>query len=461
MKYNRLLGIGVCALFMQCQSNNSHNDSNDKLMDNTVLNTTLWTHQTNVYEVNLRQYSAEGTLNAFAQQLPRLKAMGVETLWFMPITPIAQKNKKGELGSYYAAADYTSVSPEFGTLEDFKNLVARAHEMGFKVIIDWVANHTGWDHKWTVDHPDFYEKDSVTGTFKVASGMDDIIELNFKNPQMRKAMIDAMLFWIKETDIDGFRCDLAAWVELDFWQEAKTELEKTKKLFWLGEFDALENNDYLQVFDASYCWTWMHKTEDFYKGKTNLATLKELLNRYDSANGKNKMTLWFTTNHDENSWNGTEYEKYGDLAPALAVFSFTWNGIPLIYSGQELPNKKRLKFFEKDTIEWNGAYALQDFYKHLLTLRKNNVALSAGDPSVVTYILKTDYDDKILAYLRKNGKKEVLVLLNFSKEKINFTIESEKLKGLYRNVFNPEEKLEASTGTAFTLNPWQYLVFEK
>ncbi len=306
MKYDRLLGIGVCALFLQCQSNNSHNDSNDKLMDNTVLNTTLWTHQTNVYEVNLRQYSAEGTLNAFTQQLPRLKAMGVETLWFMPITPIAQKNKKGELGSYYAAADYTSVSPEFGTLEDFKNLVARAHEMGFKVIIDWVANHTGWDHKWTVDHPDFYEKDSATGTFKVASGMDDIIELNFKNPQMRKAMIDAMLFWIKETDIDGFRCDLAAWVELDFWQEAKTELEKTKKLFWLGEFDALENNDYLQVFDASYCWTWMHKTEDFYKGKTNLATLKELLNRYDSANGKNKMTLWFTTNHDENSWNGTE-----------------------------------------------------------------------------------------------------------------------------------------------------------
>lgn len=351
----------ACAVFTQCNSNNSQQDQNEKLMDTSVLNTTFWIHQTNVYEVNLRQYTAEGTLNAFVQHLPRLKAMGVETLWFMPITPIAQKNKKGNLGSYYAAADYTSVSPEFGTMDDFKKLVAQAHEMGFKVIIDWVANHTGWDHKWTVEHPGYYAKDSATSTFKIASGMDDIIELDYKNPQLRKAMIDAMLYWIKEADIDGFRCDLATWVELDFWQEAKPELEKTKKLFWLGEFDALENPEYLQVFDAAYCWTWMHKTEDFYKGKTDLATLKELLNRYDSACGNNKMTLWFTTNHDENSWNGTEYEKYGDMAQALAVLSFTWNGIPLIYSGQELPNKKRLKFFEKDTIEWNRKFELRIF----------------------------------------------------------------------------------------------------
>ncbi|HAO03861.1 MAG TPA: 1,4-alpha-glucan branching protein, partial [Chitinophagaceae bacterium] len=220
MKLKWLLFMLACAVFTQCNSNNSQQDQNEKLMDTSVLNTTFWIHQTNVYEVNLRQYTAEGTLNAFVQHLPRLKAMGVETLWFMPITPIAQKNKKGNLGSYYAAADYTSVSPEFGTMDDFKKLVAQAHEMGFKVIIDWVANHTGWDHKWTLEHPDFYEKDSATGTFKIASGMDDIIELDYKNPQLRKAMIDAMLYWIKEADIDGFRCDLATWVELDFWQEA-------------------------------------------------------------------------------------------------------------------------------------------------------------------------------------------------------------------------------------------------
>ena len=175
-----------------------------------------WIQNTNVYEVNLRQYTAAGSFNAFAAELPRLKEMGVKTLWFMPITPIAKKQMKGSLGSYYACSDYTAINPEFGTLEDFKQLVGKAHEMGFKVIIDWVANHTGWDHVWTKTHPGYYEKDPATNDFKIASGMDDIIELDFKNPDLRKAMIDAMRFWITEADIDGFRCDLAFWVELDF-----------------------------------------------------------------------------------------------------------------------------------------------------------------------------------------------------------------------------------------------------
>ena len=211
-----------------------------------------WKNSTNVYEVNVRQYTKEGSFNAFVKELPRLKDMGVQTLWFMPVTPIAQKNKKGTLGSYYAAADYTSINPEFGTLQDFKNLVEEAHKQGFKVIIDWVANHTGWDHVWTKEHPEYYKRDSATGDFAVASGMDDIIELDFKNPALRRAMIDAMRFWIDETKIDGFRCDLAFWVELDFWIEAKKELDPEKKLFWLGELDPLENPDYMQVFDAAY-----------------------------------------------------------------------------------------------------------------------------------------------------------------------------------------------------------------
>ena len=211
-----------------------------------------WIKTTNVYSVNMRQYTPEGTINAFAKNLPRLKEMGVETLWFMPLTPIAQKNKKGTLGSYYAAADYTSINPEFGNMEDFKRLVKQAHDLGMKVIIDWVANHTGWDHVWTKTHPDWYEKDPATNDFKKASGMDDIIELDFKNKDMRRAMIDAMKFWITEANIDGFRADLAFWVELDFWIEAKKELETIKPLFWLGELDALEHPDYMQVFDAAY-----------------------------------------------------------------------------------------------------------------------------------------------------------------------------------------------------------------
>ena len=327
-----------------------------------------WAHTTNIYEANVRQYTPEGTLNAFALQMPRLKDMGVKTLWFMPLTPIAQKNKKGSLGSYYACSDYTSINPEFGTLEDFKSLVKQAHEMGFKVIIDWVANHTGWDHKWTTEHPEYYQKDSSTNDFKIASGMDDIIELDFKNPALRKAMKDAMAFWINECDIDGFRCDLAFWVELDFWKETRQELDAIKPLYWLGEFDELEKPEYGEAFDASYTWTWMHKAKEFYQNELSIDTLMEVLKKYDDL-GDSTMRAWFTTNHDENSWNGTEYEKYGSKAKALAVFTFTWNGLPLIYSGQETANNKRLQFFD------NRQFSLKRKYT---TQKNTNFRLSCG-----------------------------------------------------------------------------------
>src|SRR5689334_14390320 len=372
-----------------------------------------WTHNTNIYEVNIRQYTKEGSFKAFASELPRLKDMGVTTLWFMPITPIAQKNKKGVLGSYYAASDYTSINPEFGTLDDFRILVREAHRLDFKVIIDWVANHTGWDHKWTREHPDYYEKDPATNDFKIASGMDDIIELNFNNPELVKAMIDAMRFWINECDIDGFRCDLAFWVELEFWKEARRELDGVKALFWLGELDPIEHPEYMGTFDAAYTWTWMHKTEDFYKKQLPLDLLVNVLQQYDAI-GDASMRTWFTSNHDENSWNGSEYEKYGDMAKALAVFSCTWNGIPLIYSGQELPNLKRLKFFEKDAIDWTGKNQLHDFYKRLLDVHSHNRALSAGDSLSKTQRIKTVADDRVLVYQRKNGEQEVVVMLNLS-----------------------------------------------
>ena len=225
---------------------------------------TDWKHTANIYEVNVRQYTEEGTFKAFEKELPRLKDMGIKVLWFMPITPIAQEQKKGSMGSPYAAQDYTSVNPEFGTLQDFKDLVNTAHQQGFKVIIDWVANHTGWDHIWTKTHPEYYLHDA-DGSFHKASGMDDIIELDYTNQEMRREMIEAMKFWVREADIDGFRCDLASWVEADFWEQARPETEKIKSLFFIGEYDELENPEYGKTFDASYSWKWMHLTEDFYK----------------------------------------------------------------------------------------------------------------------------------------------------------------------------------------------------
>jgi alpha-amylase len=417
-----------------------------------------WINNTNVYEVNLRQYSAEGTIKSFEKELPRLKKMGVHVLWFMPITPIAQKNKKGSLGSYYACSDYTGVGEEFGTLADFTSFVQLAHTMGFKVIIDWVANHTGWDHVWTKTNPGYYKQEN--GDFKMASGMDDIIELDYSNHAMRKAMIAAMQFWIDECDIDGFRCDLAAWVQLDFWIEARTDLEKVKTLFWLAECDGIENFNYYEAFDACYCWTWMHKTAEFYKYNGSKKTLEALLYQYSHCTGDHNQVLWYTSNHDENSWNGTEYEKYGDAAKAFAVHSFTWNGIPLIYSGQELPNHKRLAFFDKDVIEWNGHYEMQDFYTILLQLHTNNAALRGGDAAVSTHMLHTSADDKVLAYLRKNGSDEVLVLLNMCNEKTGCTLYDDKVTGHFKNVFSGAV-INTNEQKHFDMEPWDYLVFEK
>ena len=427
---------------------------------NSPFTTPEWVHNTNIYEVNIRQYTVQGTFNAFAQHLQRLKEMGVETLWFMPVTPIAQKNKKGSLGSYYACSDYTSINPEFGTLDEFKELVKQAHEMGFKVIIDWVANHTGWDHVWTKEHPDYYLKDTATNDFKIASGMDDIIELDFSNPTLRRAMIDAMKFWVEECDIDGFRCDLAFWVELDFWKETRRELAAIKLLCWLGEFDELEKPEYGEAFDASYTWTWMHRTEDFYKKQLPLDSLHTVLKKYDDL-GDSTMRVWFTSNHDENSWNGTEYEKYGDMARALAVFSSTWNGIPLLYSGQELPVKKRIKFFDKDTIQWTGNNELQDFYRTLLNLHSVNPALRSGDSTVQTFRIKTTDNKNVFAYLRKKGNSEVLVVLNLSSQKdLHFDITDERVKGIYKNAFSGAAN-DFTSERSFEMQAWEYLVYEK
>ena len=417
-----------------------------------------WARQTSIYEVNVRQYTPEGTFRALLAELPRLRDMGVGTLWFMPITPIAEKNRKGTLGSYYACSDYTSINPEFGTMEDFKEVVKQAHDMGMKVIIDWVANHTGWDHRWTKEHPEYYLRDSATGDFKIASGMDDIIELDFSNPDLRKAMIDAMQFWVKECGIDGFRCDLAFWVELPFWREARQVIDADKPLFWFGEYDELDKPEYAEVFDASYTWTWMHKAKDFYQQQGSLDSLFGVLDRY-AAIPNDRMRSWFTTNHDENSWNGTEFEKYGDMARALAVFSVTWPGVPLVYSGQEVGNQKRIQFFEKDTIlPGKDAEAFGRFYASLLQLKKERASLRA-DSTTTLIRLETTAPGSVLAFIRKSQSESVLVVLNLSpKPDLVFEITDPRLSGRYRNHFSAALN-DFTTERAFQMQAWDYLIY--
>ena len=415
-----------------------------------LFSTVDWAKGSNIYEVNIRQYTHEGTFAAFAKHLPRLKDMGVQILWLMPITPISKEVMQGTLGSYYACSSYTSINPEFGSLEDFKSLIVTAHASGFKIIIDWVANHTGWDHHWTKEHPEFYVRDA-DGKFTERNGWHDVIDLNYDNKEMRAALIDAMKYWVNECDIDGFRCDMAHLVPWDFWNDARMACEQSKHLFWLAE---CEVKDYHDVFDVSYAWAWMHVTEKFVKGNATLNDVRNVLHEYSQyPQGTHK--LFFTSNHDENSWNGTEYEKYGAAAKAFAVFTCTWQGMPLVYSGQELPNYKRLKFFDKDEIDWKEPLELHNFYKALLNLHKNN-AVADGE----TFILPTE-NDGLMAFIRKKENDVVLVLINLSAEnKVHITVEHDWLNGSFQNVFS-ELSFSFTSKESFELQSCEYLVYRK
>lgn len=383
-----------------------------------------WAKDTNIYEVNIRQFTREGSFAAFANHLPRLKSMGVEVLWMMPITPISAAVRQGTLGSYYACSSYTAINPEYGNLDDFKQLVQAIHAAGMYVIIDWVANHTGWDHHWAKEHPDWYVLDEE-GNFTEKNGWHDVIDLDYTNQAMRNAMIEAMQFWVKETGIDGFRCDMAHLVPLDFWKSARAACDPIRPLFWLAECEVI---DYHQVFDLSYAWHWMHTTEKYAKGEVDLQSIQQVLHSYSQyPTGAHK--LFFTSNHDENSWNGTEYEKYGRAALPWSVFTATWKGVPLVYSGQELPNLKRLAFFAKDLIEWNERPALHDWYCRLLRLRKE-----AGLQEAETFVLPVSHPH-VMAYLRRYQGKVVLVLLNFSADtRVKITVAHEWVKGNFRSL---------------------------
>ncbi len=395
--------------------------------------TVSWANASNIYEVNVRQYSIDGTFSAFAKHLRRLKEMGVDILWLMPITPISIKKRQGTLGSYYACSSYIKINSEFGTMDDFKNLVKETHALGMKIIIDWVANHTGCDHEWMDEHDDFFAKDE-NGNYTERNGWQDVVDLDHSNENMRIAMIDAMKFWINDCDIDGFRCDMAHLVPLDFWHDARTQCDAVKPLLWLAECEVVA---YHEVFDVTYAWEWMHVSELFEKKQNTLQQMNDVLNKYlKYPQGAQK--IFFTSNHDENSWNGTEYEKYGNAAKAFAVLTCTFPGMPLIYSGQELPNYKRLNFFDKDLIDWNDEQPLlQEFYKTLLNARKSCKAFQQG---MEIFFLPTKYYDQVLVYLLVNDSDKALVILNFTDwQDLQFEISNEQLNGKFKNIFSGNE----------------------
>ncbi|HVV56160.1 MAG TPA: alpha-amylase family glycosyl hydrolase, partial [Mucilaginibacter sp.] len=410
-----------------------------------------WIMQGNIYEVNVRQYTPQGTFKAFAKSLDRLKKMGVQTLWFMPINPISKVDRKGSLGSYYAVANYTAINPEFGTMNDFKQLVREAHAKGFKVIIDWVPNHTGADNYWLVKHPDFYVKDK-NGKAAVAFDWTDTRQLDYSNRVMQDSMINAMKFWLVNTHIDGFRCDVAWNVPESFWKRCISELRKGRSLFMLAEGD----KDYLHRsgFDATYSWDMFHKMIDVAKGASPAFSLDSIKSKYDTLYPKNALELYFTSNHDENSWNKADYGTFPGASHApFAVFTQTmYHSVPLIYSGQEEPVLRAIKFFDKDTIRFKN-FARARFYSTLLHLRANDVAL-ASDAS----FRKVNAGNKnaVYAYVREKAGKKVLVILNLSPRMQTISIKDKSLYGDTLDVFTG--KKEMVSGKPYLMKPWGYAV---
>lgn len=408
-----------------------------------------WGNGTNIYEVNIRQYTHEGTLKAFTEHISRLFRIGIEILWLMPITPISVEKRQGTYGSYYAASSYTDIDPAYGTTEDFRELIQTAHDYGMKVIIDWVANHTGYDHQWTVKYPNWYRKNEK-GDFTGLYGWIDVIDLNYEIPELRMEMIQSMKYWVREFDIDGFRCDMARTVPIDFWIEARGECDAIKPLFWLAECEILE---YHEAFDVTYGWEAIRAIDKYMVAEKSLADIIPILTSYSRYPIGSKKLL-YTSNHDENTDVGTEYEKYGVGAQAMAVFTCTWPGIPLIYSGQEKPNTKRLAFFEKDFIDWEGKIELNNFYKSLLALRKKNKAL---EESASVLILKSNHPD-VLVYLCRRQQDKVLVLINFSKEKADFFIDHPAAAGNYVDLFSGKQ-IPVKRKENFSFAGGQYAVY--
>lgn len=407
-----------------------------------------------VYEVNIRQYTPEGTIQAFAKHLPRLKELGVEMLWIMPIQPIGKKNRKGSLGSYYSIADYTAVNPEFGTLADFKALVKKVHELDMTIILDWVPNHTAWDHPWITSHPAYYAKDSL-GQITHEADWEDIALLDHRQAETRQAMIEEMRFWITETDIDGFRCDHAAHeIPLYFWEEATAALDPLKDLFWLAEWDEPR---FHSTFDASYSWELLHLTEHVAKGEKNAHDIDAFIQKDLARYGKNPFRMTITTNHDENSWAGTVFERYGEGHRAFAAFIFTAYGFPMIYSGQEVGLDKRLLFFEKDTIHWDDPKQLAPFYQKLVQLKKDNEALWSGGFGGTPQ--RINDDEWVYAFTRKKNNNQVIGLINMSDSTQTFRLTDASVAGQYVDVFS-QQSFNLAMDQPLALAPWQYLIFE-
>jgi cyclomaltodextrinase / maltogenic alpha-amylase / neopullulanase len=413
-----------------------------------------WARNQVVYEVNLRQYSLGGTIKEFRQHLPRLKELGAGILWFMPVQPVGVVNRKGTLGSYYSIRNYCEVDQAYGTMDEFVELVKEIHALGMYVILDWVANHTAWDNHWVEEFPAFYRRNQAGEVHPPFAEWEDVIGLDYSNTELRLEMISSMKYWLTTANIDGFRCDMAMLVPTNFWNEARAALQTVKPLFMLAEAEQRDLTE--EAFDVLYNWNLMHVWNDIAKGKYSADEVRwripsEITDFPDGADN-----LMILSNHDENSWNGSEIERLGEALEALAVLIFTLPGMPLLYSGMEAGNYRRLSFFDKDCIEWKED-KMAVLYAKLAHLRINNQALWSLQLKSGFKLLTSTMNDKVLCFTRESQGSKVLVIINLCAEKVEFQFTGNGYTGGYTDVIT-EMPVLIGDSPCFSLEAWGYKV---
>ena len=408
-----------------------------------------------IYEANIRQYSESGKFEDFTKDIYKLKDLGVKIIWLMPIHPISKTNRKGTLGSYYSISDYKAVNPEFGNKDDLDELIKEAHKHGMLVILDWVANHTGWDHKWIENKPDYYTKnengeitDPINPSTGESWGWTDVADLNFDNMEMQNEMIEAMEYWVKEHEIDGYRLDAAHSCPASFWKKSIERLKKIKNVLMLAESDGYHTGGFelIELFDMSYNWSGHHVLNRIYKKENNSEDLKININRNLNDYSSKHVLMNFTSNHDENTWAGTVFDRYGDGAKTFAALTYFLPGIPLIYNGQEYGLNKRLEFFEKDFITKKQT-DFYEFYSNLNSLKKENNLLDI-DSEIKFEIIETN-NKNLICYKRTKNNDSMYFVANLSEESQEINTDfSETLKSL-----NSDKMISLKKNS---LDPWEY-----
>jgi len=455
--------IPILALFIFINCETPIPESRDPIILDPFSNKSL--ENGILYEVNIRQYSEEGTFNAFAKDLKKVKELGVNIIWLMPTYPISKTKSKGPLGSYYAVSDYKGVNPEFGTLEDLKKLVYQAHQMGMYVIFDWVPGHTGWDHHWIKEHPEFYLKneageiiDPIDPRTGKSFGWTDVADLDYDNISMRKEMKEAMLYWIKEVDIDGYRIDQAYAVPMDFYIDTFAAIKKLKKVFLLGETDANHPGglNHLNNFNASYDFPGHHLTKEIVNGHKSV---KDYLNHRENfilKHNPDHLLLNFVSSHDENAWSGTVNELYGKAAHTIMALNYIAPGLPFLYSGVEYDLNKRLLFFEKDSFPKVAGETYQ-LLKKLGELKTTHPALHSGKNAGKYSTITTSLNDKVLAFQRSKSGDTIVFIANMSKNHIGFT---SPYNGKFKR-FDDEKTKQLSFSYEYRMRPWEFWILTK